>query len=478
PLLGWSQEQLFAAAHEREGSLWDRVKQGTPASEALHAILAMADYATPHQFFETILSGMGGRFKLIERLGAEARDPIEELLAGALEFETTSSPSLQRFLDWFARGDVEIVRDPSAPLDAVRVMTVHGSKGLQSPVVILADACADPARARATFANFRLDEEGVEIPLFRPRKDELAEPLKSQVEAQDKLDRQEHWRLLYVALTRAEERLYIGGSLGAADRNGPPQASWYSALEASLTGLGCEPKEDPVWGRSRRFGDPEIPARAVPKQAEERIFLPEWLKQPAPIEARPPRPLAPSAIGEDDVADPPPSPAAREAALRGKLLHQLFERLPGVPEDQRAGLAQRWLEKSAGVADAAFRRELVEDACRIIADPRYAELFGPSALAEAPIAAVVGDGIVIAGTVDRLLVTDARILVADFKTGRKAPASVSDIPPAHLRQMAAYWAALRAIFPGKPVEAALLYTAEPVFHPLPEALLRQYSPAG
>ena len=133
PLFGWSQQQLFDAAYGREGPLWPHIRARAP--EGLHAILAMADYATPHSFFETILSGpLDGRRKLLERLGAEARDPIEELLSAALEFESKEAASLQAFLDWFARGDVEIVRDPSAPLDAVRVMTVHGAKGLQSPV--------------------------------------------------------------------------------------------------------------------------------------------------------------------------------------------------------------------------------------------------------------------------------------------------------------------------------------------------------
>ena len=154
----------------------------------------------------------------------------------------TTAASLQAFLDWFARGDVEIVRDPSAPLDAVRVMTVHGAKGLQAPVVILADACANPDNAGpgGAIAGLRLEEGAPIIPAFRPRKDELAEPLKSQIERQDRLDREEHWRLLYVALTRAEERLYIGGALGARDRDGPAQASWYRAVETAVAGLGSD----------------------------------------------------------------------------------------------------------------------------------------------------------------------------------------------------------------------------------------------
>jgi ATP-dependent helicase/nuclease subunit A len=479
PLFGWSQQELFDAAHGRDGPLWPHIRARAP--EGLAAILAMADYATPHSFFETILSGpLDGRRKLAERLGAEARDPIEELVSAALEFENIEAASLQAFLDWFARGDVEIVRDPSAPLDAVRVMTVHGAKGLQSPVLILADACANPEYAGpgGGIAGLQLGEGAPIVPAFRPRKEELAEPLKSQIERQDRRDREEHWRLLYVALTRAEERLYIGGALGARDRDGPAEASWYRAVAGALTGLGGDWADAPLWGRELRFGSLEVRAKDSLKTDERERFLPEWLRRPAPAEERPPRPLAPSSLGEDDVADPPPGPEQRQAALRGRLLHALFERLPGAAPGQRRALAERWLEESAGIADAALRAALADDACRVIAHPDFADLFGPDALAEAPIAAVVAGGTVVAGAVDRLLVRDDRIFVADFKTGRRVPADLAGIPAAHLRQMAAYRAALRVIFPGRPIEAALLYTAAPLLHALPDALLDAHAPAG
>jgi ATP-dependent helicase/nuclease subunit A len=483
PLFGWSQDDLYALAFGRgQVPLWQQLRTTSKAIpdlprtlEGLLSILAMADYATPHQFLETLLSGpLLGRRRLLERLGAEARDPIEELLASALEFESNGTPSLQPFLDWFSRGDVEIVRDPSAPLDAVRVMTVHGSKGLQSPIVILADACVDPARARGSFTSFQIDE-ATRVPIFRPRKDELAEPLKSQIELQDRLDREEHWRLLYVALTRAEERLYIGGSLGPADKKGPPQTSWYSACETSIDGLGCEWEDDAVWGRSRHFGDPESRAKSAPGRAQARkADLPAWLRQPAPVEARPPRPLAPTAPGEDEAASPPPTPEMRAAAQRGKWLHQLFERLPGIEAAERARLADDWLLRSAGVLDETLRRSLVGDACAIISDPAHADIFSAEALAEAPIAAVTPDGSVISGTVDRLLVLPDRIRVVDFKTGRAVPRSAAELPPSHVRQMAAYVAALEVVFSGRRVDAALLYTSGPRLYPLPRDLLQPY----
>ena len=483
PLMGWSQDELFDGAADRgDANLWPRLRARAERGEGrdlapLYALLEMADHATPHDFFETMLSGpLDGRRKLQSRLGIQARDPIEELLSSALEFETAGAPSLARFLDWFARGEVEIVRDPSAPLDAVRVMTVHGSKGLEAPVVILADACADPEKVGGGPRLAALPiGAGLSVPLPRPRKAELAEPLAAIVDDKDRRDREEHWRLLYVAMTRAKERLYVGGAL-AANAKGPPEASWFRAIEGAVTGLGCDWEEDAHWGRSMSFGDAEQRAEAPPARAATSVALPEWLLRPAPEEERPPRPLAPSATGEDEAAYPPPGPEQRRAAVRGKLLHRLFERLPEVAPQDRRALAERWLSASGEAEDPALRASLIDDACRIIDDPRFADLFGPNALAEAPIAAVIAGGQVVSGTVDRLLITDRRIVVADFKTGREVPERADQAPASHLRQMAAYTAALSVIFPDRVIEAALLYSGGPVLHELPAELLAAHAP--
>jgi ATP-dependent helicase/nuclease subunit A len=190
------------------------------------------------------------------------------------------------------------------------------------------------------------------------------------------------------------------------------------------------------------------------------VVVPDWAKRRAPPEARPPRPLAPSAIAPDDETAPPPSEPMRAAAQRGILIHQLLERLAPVDERARPQAADRWLERSAGLADAGVRMEIVDQVCGILSEPAYASLFGPDSLAEAPLAATLPDGRVIAGTVDRLLIEDARVSVIDFKTG-KVPATEAAIPKSHRAQMAAYSEALGVIFPGRSIRAALLYTAGP-----------------
>ncbi|MDE0879142.1 MAG: double-strand break repair helicase AddA, partial [Sphingomonas bacterium] len=474
PLIGWTQDELMHAAPRDRGSLWRHLgrTQSDDRLAPLRTLLARADFTTPYQFLEEMLTGaLDGRRKLIRRLGAEARDPIEELLNAALAFETTATPSLQRFLDWFDRGDVDIVRDASAPIDAVRVMTAHGAKGLQAPVVILADATVDPGAAPRTLVQWAPEPGAMPIPIFRPRSSERGGPLDEAIAAIETREREEHWRLFYVAATRAEERLVIAGALGVRAQGVPPEASWYAATHRAFAALGVEEGEgerrflgtyDPAPAR-RRATDTDAPSPAKP--------LPDWARRAAPVEARPSRPLSPSSLGEDLVSDPPPGPEAQAAAERGRLIHALFERLPPVARTERADAARRWLAQAGGVTDAATRDGIVTDVLGVLDAPEFAELFGSDALAEAPIAATIDDGVVVAGTVDRLLVTPDAIRIVDFKTGRRVPATLDEIPSYHRRQMAAYAAALAVVFSGRRIEAGLLYTAGPRLLMLPADML-------
>jgi ATP-dependent helicase/nuclease subunit A len=478
PLIGWSQERLMHAAPKRAVSLWRHLARNEPRADIapLFAMLDRADIATPYQFLEELLSGpLGGRRNLVRRLGQEARDPIEELLSAALDFEALGTPSLQRFLDWFDRGEVEIKRDPSAPLDAVRVMTAHGAKGLQAPLVILADAAVDPTRSPRSTLKWRAGEMAAELPVIRPRKGEATGPLAALVEETAARDLEEHWRLFYVAATRAEERLVIAGSVGPRAQGEAPAQSWYAAAARAMAALDVpEGEERSFAGRvSQRPVAPDRRAARVAVVAEP---VPGWAHRAAPVEARPPRPLAPSLLGDDAVADAPPTPAMRAAAERGRLIHALFERLPTVAPTARAAIADRWLATAGAVSEATVRADITKSVLAVLEEPGFADLFGPEALAEAPIAAVLPDGFVVSGTVDRLLVTPDLVRVIDFKTGRSVPATPDAIPPYHLRQMAAYVAALAVIFPGRRIEAALLYTGTPVLHRLPPSLLDAHKP--
>lgn len=468
PLIGWSQDQLYALAFGRKGRLWPALRDRSlesdvfrDAHEALSSLLKMADFTTPARFLETILSGpIGGRRKLYSRLGMAARDPIDELLASALEFERGEIPSLDRFLAWFSRGDVEVQRDPSASGNAVRVMTVHGAKGLEAPFVILADATGDPARLGRTPITLDFPIPGVgKAPLLRPTKAELAPPFDALLEAERASNLEEHWRLLYVALTRAKERLVIAG----VEPGGTvPENSWHKRVERALAAMGADIADDSRWGTRTLYRGAVPPTAIRPRRQSGPLApaeVPRWALETAPPESRPPRPLAPSAMAED--SEPaPPSPAMRAAARRGTLIHQLLERLPAVEPADRHGVALRWLERAGEVEAPTERQAIADTICSILSDPSFQTLFGPRSIAEAPLAATLADGRVIAGTVDRLLVEDERVTVIDFKTGR-VPGSAAAIPQSHRAQMQAYCNALAVIFPNRPVRALLLYTGGP-----------------
>ena len=235
--------------------------------------------------------------------------------------------------------------------------------------------------------------------------------------------------------------------------------------------------EDPIWGARAELG-----ARADPVESRSQadlalpMVLPDWAKRPVSEEPRPPRPLAPSASLDDLSADPPLAPQqAAIAARRGVLIHALLERLPDVPHEMRTSGGRAWLERHGQELSSTEQEEMLEQALSVLDHPDWRALFGPDALAEVPLAATIGEQ-VIAGTADRLLVTAEKVLVADFKTARRPPASLEEVPRSTLAQMAAYAAALGVIYPDRVVEAAVLYTQVPQLIAIPAELLQRFRP--
>lgn len=487
PLIGWSQDDLLKYGYREKGvRLWDHLRRGRggavdTAMTRLLALLRQADFEPPQALLHWLLIGpWQGRRKLVARLGAEANDPIDELLNAASAFAANEVPSLQAFIRWFDAGEGELKREAGQAGSEVRVMTVHGSKGLQAPIVILADAADNPERSRASPLELvdpasAGQEEPRRIPLpALPKEEKLGRIAEAEARAKAE-EMQEHWRLLYVAMTRAEEALYVAGSLGPTEK-APAPSSWYARLADLFQAE--EWVDDPLWGTRAEHG--EAPHGAPPAQAPvaaQLPLLPPWLEVPAAPEPRPPRPLAPSAAGEDLAADPPYPPGAGGlAARRGVLLHKLLERLPEVPAAGRRAAALAWLAKSGSEFSASALAGMADAAVAVLEHPDWADLFSGSALAEVPIAAVVG-GQVVAGTIDRLLIAGERIRLVDFKTARRPPASLDEVPAAILRQMAAYAAALETTYPGRRVDAALLYTQTPMLIEIPPPLLEIHKQA-
>ncbi|WP_295634599.1 double-strand break repair helicase AddA [Novosphingobium sp.] len=484
PLIGWSQEDLLQHGW-RTGKLmlWEHLRssEGPETLATMHRLrelLALADRTPPQALLHWLLVGpWEGRKALVARLGSEANDPIDELLNASGAFAASGTPSLNGFLQWFDAGEGELKREQGRAGNQVRVMTVHGAKGLQAPIVILADAVDDPDSSppRGSMLEERVLDAVRAVPIPPLRKQEKVAVIREAEERAQREEREEHWRLLYVAMTRAEEALFIGGAMGPRMRELPAD-SWYAQLKPLFPEGSW--RSDPLWQERAELGG-LAPRPAEPDNAPivdvSAPSLPDWLTQPIGPEPRPPRPLAPSSLGEEQAPDPPPRPGPGivAAARRGTLVHKLIERLPERPPAERLDAALAWLARNAADIDDETRRVLAESAVRVLAQPGWEDVFGPDSLAEVPIAALVG-GRMVTGAIDRLVIGPDTIRIVDFKTARRPPERIEDIPAAYLRQMAAYAQALGVIHPGVRIEAALLYTETPVLFALTDDLLSPY----
>ena len=494
PLVGLDEDELLALARPRQGSLWGAVAAHRGAETRLGrvadwiaALMARADYATPHALFADVLGGPGpldpraGRARMLARLGPDAADPMDEFLNAALEHERAYPPSLQGFVHRLRQGGAEVKREAEGAGDAVRIMTVHGAKGLQAPIVILPDTTGAPPDRAAL--RWLADD----LPAWAPKQEGFAASALSDRRQADKdAEAREQHRLLYVALTRAEDRLIVCGWQGRKD---VPAGCWYRLVEHGFSQLdGVD--EQPFEGPDDLFAPDAVvrrmeTAQAAPPRADDPLRaptamtdLPAWARVPARVET-PEGAVAPSALpGEEETPAAPPRPSDDPRGLRfrrGRLVHALLQHLPDHPAASRDDVARRFLARPGHGLDDAEQAAVRAEVATLLDAPLVAAALGAGSLAEAPLAGRVG-GRLIAGQVDRLLVEPTRVLVLDYKTNRPPPTDVAAVAPLYLRQMAAYRALLRAAFPGRRVECALVWTYGARVMALPDALLDRHAP--
>ncbi|MEH6545978.1 MAG: double-strand break repair helicase AddA [Sneathiella sp.] len=461
PFAGCDDNQLFELAYGRQGSLWRALRDNKPglkvfddACAFLKELLARADYVPVYEFFADILGKSGGRRKLLARLGDEAADPIEEFLSLALNYQRTEATSLQAFLHWVEAGAADVKRDMEQGRDEVRILTVHGSKGLQSPIVFLPDTC----QSSGTSTPILWTDDDNSLPLW-PAKTENDDPLSAKARAVAKERQQdEKKRLLYVALTRAEDRLYICGWEGKKRRS--PDC-WYEMIDPAF-GEGVAEVLLP-WGeiaRQRTSGTPAPIAVSQEENADVSYVTPPWMTQPAPDEPALPHPLTPSREEEEPAIRSPLGADGGRRFHRGLIIHRLLESLPAVTPKLREQIARNWLARPVHGLSTSSQDEILRETLAVINDPDFGQIFGEGSKAEVPITGVFGDQ-VMSGQIDRLLVTEKEILIVDYKTNRPSPRSIGDVPKKYLRQMSLYQQALFQMYPGKPIKSALLWTDGP-----------------
>ncbi|HKD48561.1 MAG TPA: double-strand break repair helicase AddA [Rhizomicrobium sp.] len=471
PLCGITEEELFTLCHKRPGTVWQALSEHmhelnfAAAHAFLTEMLGRADYAPPFEFFSHALIARGKKRELAARLGPESQDAIEEFLSLALAYERGATPSLEGFLDWVARGNTEVKRDMEKGRDEVRVMTVHGAKGLEADIVILPDTTTlpDPPSRKG---HLLYHGDGVLYPLPVPESPLVVAQAKAAEE--DEMLR-EHRRLLYVALTRARERLYL---CGFENRRGLRAGSWYTLAQTAANALGR-----PITRHgadARAFGHvANEKGVAVPTPASNAAALPAWMTRPAPPEHVLPRLIRPS--DALPMREPPAFSPLREAKdpfKRGNVVHALMSRLPEVEHSARKELAIRYAV-AQGFAEGEAAT-LADETIRILDDSEFTPAFAPASRAEVAFLAnlpELGTGAQVNGRVDRLAVTDNEVLIVDFKTNRPPPAREEDVSSLYLAQMALYRAAAGRIFPGKRIVCGLVWTAGPFLMRLSDALL-------
>jgi ATP-dependent helicase/nuclease subunit A len=491
-------DDLFDLAHGRGTStLWQRLEEAVAGGKpyrAAHAKLVAwhrdAGWKPPYEFFSAVLNEHEGFARMTARLGAEAAEPLGEFLSRCLDYDQEYAPSLTGFLTWISAQGAVIKRDMDLGSGEIRVMTVHGAKGLESNIVILPDTCSVPERGlhpKIFFPRLEIDGRTLEVPLWRVRLDRDPELITALRDEYQERQLDEHDRLLYVAMTRAADRLYVCGSSSKVlnDR------CWYRRIDGALRAknLGHVLNDDDgrsIWRHAHpQRGEAREQRASSQSPAPLNEALPLWAKTSAPVEAPSLPWLAPSRASEAlalgrRAAEEMRSPLAQAPGARyrrGAIIHRLLQSLPALPAELRDRRAKSYLAFKGHGLTADEQDEIAATVMRLINDHAFGAVFAEGSIAEAPIIArvnIAGAIIPVSGLIDRLVIGPEQVLILDFKSNRPPPATIDTVDPSYARQLALYRRAMLELFPGRAVRAALLWTEGPKLMELPVSFMESH----
>ena len=474
PLFGLDEDDLFTLACGRKGSLRKSLSTHAAENSKFEGALKRLEkcehrfqHDTPFAFYAWLLGGDGGRARILRRLGHEANDALDEFLELALNYERKAPASLQGFMAWLRSADTEVKRDMEISRDEVRVMTVHGAKGLEAPVVIMVDTTSSPSDTQR-LPLIQVPHEGGEVTVWAGKKADNPKAIAAARQATLDEIEHEYRRLLYVAMTRAADRLIVAG-IQPGNRNGVRDLCWYDLVRKGLVNSGLQEEtietDDGQIKRYTRADDGVHATGAAASVAITAQELPSWLRTPLPAPTTSTGLLRPSQASPDSAhrVKSTEAIAQRTRALQqGTLVHRLLQSLPELPPERRRDAALAHLARNAPGWSEAERGALAGKVIALIADSRFAAVFAEGSRAEV---AIVGrltlpgrPTALVSGQIDRLVVTQTEVLIVDFKTNHAPPATAAAAPQAYLRQLALYRAVLSALYPQHAVRAALLWT--------------------
>lgn len=471
PFIALDEDALFKLSYDRQPkTLWQALKDSDHGAAAiwLSELLETAGTGSVSAFLHRVLYGScptdshSGMRALLGRLGRDARDPLQELLARADRFDVKDVRGLQGFLQDARNDDSELKRQMEDAGGRVRLMTVHGSKGLEAPIVFMPDtlrAHASRAIRDAVLWPERDDVNGV--PYWSSSEETRADAYQARLDEAKRRGDAEYKRLLYVALTRAADRLYIAGAQKSEDRY-IDKDSWYFACANAFDSMSEVHVENDVRWIENSQTDKIRERKKKPHVDAANVNLPPWVYDPAPEPMRPPRPLTPS---KPEIEDPSAmSPLLGDDThrfKRGRIMHTLFQFLPDLPVEARRSRARLWLAQPLHGLSGEEQTEMLNATMRVLDDPIFATLFTNDARAEVPLTGLLGKDRIVSAQIDRLLVTGETVTVVDYKTNRPAPKNLHGVPEAYIKQMRTYRDLLKSIWPGRSIRCALLWTDGP-----------------
>lgn len=473
PLIGLTEDDLMSVALQRSGkTLWQTLQERASPEIVvwLKNLTRIASTAAPFEFFEDILNRPcpgcpqgTGWLAMTQRLGEDVVDPLEELMSLCLRLESQGIRTLESLLLWQQKTPVEIKRQMEEAGSQIRIMTVHASKGLEAPIVILPDTTSVPQRKTAD--RFLWPEKSdLPIPLWSPNTANECQIFSRARNLLHHDQKAEYARLLYVALTRARDRLYIMGIEGAETQAAD---TWYAHIEAAFNQLSdTETLEN---GRRRWSTAQKVPPRDQRPAPPKISFpdIPSWVSSSPRPETASPEEFSPSQAENAHLTSQSPIDIAQPYRYRrGTLTHRLLQLLPDMPIASRKAAADHYIKKNAQDLPEQIQQAIVLETLAVLADPTFSAVFGPGSMAEVPVTGRLLDGRIINGQIDRLVILDNTVLIVDYKTNRPSPRTVAEIPDIYLSQLRSYRDALTLIYPNHLINCALLWTDQPLLMPV------------